>query len=147
MKVETWRVSNIRDAFNSFRHPHRAFVCTSTKLTEILIKLTELVFAAKLRMLILISMIHLSSAAQPLRECKLSNHSWRFNIVIIPPAQLSVNLDTIAVSGFSSGGCFAAQFHAAFSGTVGSTLPSFSNRNFSGLWCGVLLWLSLPLRI
>ena len=46
VKVETWRVSS-RDAFNSFPHPHRTCVCTSTKLTEILIKLTEFVFAAK----------------------------------------------------------------------------------------------------
>ena len=34
------------------------------------------------------------------------------------PASFSVNSSTIAVSGFSSGGCFATQFHTAFSATV-----------------------------
>jgi len=36
-----------------------------------------------------------------------------------------VNPDTIAVSGFSSGGCFATQFHTAFSGTVGPRFPRY----------------------
>merc|ERR1711962_258399 len=54
----------------------------------------------------LFSMLHLSLATPPL-------------------SQLSVNPDTIAVSGFSSGGCFATQFHAAFSGTVAG-MGSFS---------------------
>ena len=45
----------------------------------------------------------------------------QFSNSFILTAQLSVNPDTIAVSGFSSGGCFATQFHAAFSGTVGPT--------------------------
>merc|ERR1712012_429640 len=56
--------------------------------------------------ILLFSMLHLSLATPPL-------------------SQLSVNPDTIAVSGFSSGGCFATQFHAAFSGTV-SGVGSFS---------------------
>ena len=51
---------------------------------------------AKLRMLILISMIHLSSAAQPLRECKLSNHSWRLFILFW------VNLNIIMISHSST---------------------------------------------
>jgi len=61
-------------------------------------------------MILLLPIIHLSAAAQ-----------------LLP--QLSVNPDTIAVSGFSSGGCFATQFHAAFSGTV-SGVGSFSGCPF-----------------
>jgi len=49
-----------------------------------------------------------------------------FSFSAAPPlSALSVNLSTIAVSGFSSGGCFANQFHAAFSATV-SGMGSFS---------------------
>ena len=57
------------------------------------------------------------------------------NQLFILPAQLSVNPDTIAVSGFSSGGCFATQFHAAFSGTVGPTF-SGSRTDLKVGWVG-----------
>ena len=40
-----------------------------------------------------------------------------YNSAITLP-KLSVQPDTISVSGISSGGCFATQFHVAFSGTV-----------------------------
>jgi len=59
-------------------------------------------------MIILLLIFHLSIAARA---------------QLLP--QLAVNPGTIAVSGFSSGGCFATQFHAAFSATV-SGVGSFS---------------------
>jgi len=42
-----------------------------------------------------------------------------------PLDNLTVNTNTIAVSGFSSGGCFATQFHTAFSKAI-SGMGSFS---------------------
>ena len=38
---------------------------------------------------------------------------------------LNINPDTISVSGFSSGGCFATQFHTAFSASVSLSLLFF----------------------
>ena len=48
-----------------------------------------------------------------------------------PLDNLTVNNNTIAVSGFSSGGCFATQFHTAFSKAVSSSKPSSSSSSAS----------------
>ena len=62
---------------------------------------------------------------------------------------LHINPQTITISGFSSGGGFAHQFHTAFSASVGfrNDMELQLIIYFKDFWNGDICWRSLPLHV